>query len=342
VSRNYFTVIGASPAAGRALAPEDDRPASPPVAVVSDRFWREPLAGDSHAVGKVVARNHVAFTVVGVMPASFFGERVRRAPDMWVPLVWQPDIQLRASLVEQRDHYWLGLAGRLAPGQTRRSAETAVTAALRQFLTTKAGASMDENARLRIGGVHLAMASGARGISLVRDLNARLLQLLLGAVSLVLLIACANVATLFLARATSQQSEVVLRSALGASRARLARQWLTESLLLATAGALCGAWLARWIAPALLATLVPASTPVSATLDGWVLAFTMGVALVACLLFGLAPALHVGRVDLVSALRASGGSRRRRTPGLAEPFVIVRKSRYRSSWPSAQRSSFAA
>jgi predicted permease len=323
VSGNYFTVIGASPAAGRALAPEDDRPDSAPVAVVSDRFWREQLAAYSHAVGAVVTLNHVAFTVVGVMPASFFGERVRRSPDMWVPLVWQPDIQLRASLFERPDYYWLGLVGRLAPGQTRRSAETAVTAALRQFLTTKAGASMDENTRLRIGGVQVAMVGVARGISLVRDRNARLLQLLLGAVSLVLLIACANVATLFLARATSQQSEVVLRSALGASRARLARQWLTESLLLATMGALCGAWLARWIAPALLATLVPASTPVSATLDGWVLAFTMGVALVACLLFGLAPALHVGRVDLVSALRASGGSRRRRTPGLAEPFVIA-------------------
>jgi predicted lysophospholipase L1 biosynthesis ABC-type transport system permease subunit len=245
---------------------------------------------------------------------------------MWVPLVRQPDIQLRASLREQPDHYWLGLVGRLAPSQTRRSAETAVTAALRRFLTMKAGASMDhdENARQRIGGVHVEMANGAQGISLVRIQKSRLLRMLLGTVSLVLLIACANVATLFLARATAQQSEVVLRSALGASRARLARQWLTESLLLAAVGALCGAWLARWVAPALLAMLVPSSTPVVATLDGRVVAFTMGVALIACLLFGLAPALHVGRVDLVSALRASGGNRRRRrVPGLAEPFVIA-------------------
>jgi macrolide transport system ATP-binding/permease protein len=319
VSGNYFETLGAAPIVGRALLPADDRPEAPASAVASEAFWRERLDADPRAVGRTVVIDDVPFTIVGVMPRSFFGVRVARAPDVWAPLS-----RRNAALRERRDLYWLSLVGRLGERDTIVGAQTAVNTALRQFLTSQVAVPIDDDMRRRIDSVHVAMVGGSRGISVTREQNSQLLVLLLSAVVVILLIACANVGTLLLARAASREREVAVRRALGASRGRLIRQWLTESALLGGAGAVCGGVGASLLAPRLLATIVPASVPMTATIDGRVLVFTMTVTVLACLLFGLAPSLSAGRVDPIESLRLSGRShRRRRTFGLAEPFVVV-------------------
>ncbi|HWB31498.1 MAG TPA: ABC transporter permease [Vicinamibacterales bacterium] len=325
VSGNYFEVMGASPMLGRALASSDDRPDAHPALVVSNGYWRDRLDASPNAIGQTLFVNDLAFTVVGVMPASFFGERVRRAPDLWVPLAWQPDIQRRPPARARTSYYWLSLVGRLGPGQTREAAEAAVTTSLRQFLTAHEEAPIDDEARRRIESVRVVMADGSRGISNARTDSTRVLTLLIGAVGLVLLVACANVATLFLARAAAQRSETALRRALGAGRGRLIRQKLTESALVAILGASAGVGLAAWTAPFLLHAIVPPSAPIAATIDGSILGVTLGVTALAILLFGLAPALQAGRVDALAALRstARGSRRRRRVLGVAEPLVVA-------------------
>jgi predicted permease len=324
VSGNYFDVIGAAPALGRMLSNDDDRPSAVPVAVASDLFWRQRLGADPAAIGRTITINGRAFAIVGVMPPEFFGVRVRRPPDLWVPLVHQPQVQLRPSLAARPEHSWLSLFGRLGPSHTMAGAQAATVSAVRQFLMASAGAHPSDNDRERIASVRVQLVSGARGISVTRDQNRELLVLLLSAVGAILLIACSNVGTLFLARAVARQREIAVRRALGASRGRLIRQWLTESVLLASLGAVGGAIVARFAAPPLFATFVAASSPAKATIDGVVLAFTTGAALLSSLIFGLAPALRAGRVDPLATLRAANpSSTSRRRAGATDPFVIA-------------------
>ena len=323
VSGNYFEVLGAAPALGRMLSDDDDRPGAAPVAVVSDRFWRQRLDADPSAAGRTVTINGTAFGIVGVMPSEFFGVRFRRSPDLWVPLVNQPQVQLRAPAAVRPEFYWLSLIGRLGPSHTIAGAQAATTSALRQFLTASAGPQPSDNDRQRIASVRVQMAPGARGISVARNQNTQLLVLLLSAVGVILLIACSNVGTLFLARAVARQREIAVRRALGASRGRLIRQWLTESLLMAGLGAVGGGIVARFAAPPLFATFVAVSNPAKATIDGAVLAFTTGAALLSSLIFGLAPALRAGGVDPLATLRAAGSPASRRRAGAIDPFVIA-------------------
>ena len=319
VSGNFLETVGAAATLGRTLTADDDRPGAAPVAVASERFWRRNLDADPQAVGRTIVIRDQTFTIAGIMPASFFGVRVGQAPDLWLPLS-----QERAPIAERTDYYWLSLIGRLAPGQTMAAAEVATTAALRQFLASRETAPLDDDTRQRIESVRVAMADGSRGMSVTREQNTPLLLLLWSAVGVILLIACANVGTLLLARAASREREVAVRRALGASRSRLVRQWLTESAVLAAIGAACGATAAWFVAPRLLGTFVPADSPMTATIDGVVFAFTTAVTLVACLLFGLAPSLSAGRVDPIGSLRLAGhGRRRRRRFGLTEPFVVA-------------------
>jgi predicted permease len=323
VAGNYFDVMGAGAALGRLLRPDDDRPGAPAAAVVSYRYWQQLFDGDPHAVGRPVRLNQVHFTVVGVTPESFFGERVTSAPAFWVPLVWQPEMQQREPVRVRPDYYWLSLIGRLRPGQTRHAAEAAANVALRQFLTARAGSSIDSSTRDRIAGIHLEMASGARGISVARERTARPLMLLLAAAGLVLLIACANVATLLLCRATARRMEVSVRRALGAARGRLLRQWLTESALLALLGATAGVAAARWMGPFLLSFF--SAGPVHAAVSRSVLLVTLAAAAGATLLFGIAPAVQASRADALTPLRSAGRGApiRHRIFGLTEPFVVV-------------------
>ena len=324
VSGNYFEVMGATAALGRMLTASDDLPAAFPVAVISDRYWRNVLHGRSNAVGATVSLNRTAFTIVGVAPAPFFGASVSTSPDFWVPLARQPEIQLRESFQSRPDYYWLSLVGRLAAGQSRAAAETAATTALRSFLVRKAGPAPDESTRARIRDARVAMVSGARGVSAVRQQDVRPLTLLSVSVGLVLLIACANVATLLLCRAAAQSSETAVRRALGASRLRLAVHGLTEALTLATLGAGAGVLMAQWLAPTLL-SFFPTG-PVRTEINGPVVLFAIGITVVASGLCGLAPALQAGRTDALAALRTSARgtrARRRYAFGATEPFIVV-------------------
>jgi predicted permease len=328
VSGNYFDVIGAAPALGRMLSNDDDRSSAVPVAVASNLFWRQRLGSDPAAIGRTITINGTAFGIVGVMPPEFFGVRVRRSPDLWVPLVHQPQVQLRPALAARPEHSWLSLFGRLGPSDTIAGAQAVTTSALRQFLTASAGAQPSDNNRERVASVRVQLVPGARGISVTRNQNRDLLVLLLSAVGVILLIACSNVGTLFLARAVARQREIAVRRALGASRGRLIRQWLTESVLLAGLGAVGGGIVARFAAPPLFATFVAASSPAKATIDGVVLAFTTGAALLSSLIFGLAPALRAGRVDPLVTLRAAGpSSSSRHRAGATDPFVVAQIAR---------------
>ena len=299
---------------GRTLRPDDDKLGANPVAVVSNGYWKQRLHSDSNAIGKVAILNGTAFTIVGVAPPEFFGERVRRPADYWLPLVFQPQIMQRATYSERTDTYWLGLLGRLRPGATRDQAQQAGTIALQQLVTSKAGSQITPESKASLAKNKIRLFDGAGGISGLRFTYSQPLRILLVVVALVLLIACANVGNLLLARAVARRAEVTVRLALGASRARLIRQLLTESVMLALVGAAFGVLLARWAVQALV-TFLARTSPLHTSLNGPVLAFTVGITLLAGIVFGLAPALQAGRIDLVTALkmgssRVAGGQRK--------------------------------
>jgi len=173
--------------------------------VVSYGFWSQRLNADPRAVGQAILLNGTAFTIVGVTPREFFGERVRRPPDFWVPLVFQPQIELRPSTLDRSDTYWLSLIGRLSSGATRAQAQAAATASLRQFLTNAAGAKPSDARIKQIKDSRIELADGAAGVSGLRFLYSEPLHILLAVVALVLLIACANVGNLLLSRAAARR-----------------------------------------------------------------------------------------------------------------------------------------
>ncbi len=245
VSGNYFETMGVRIPLGRSFSSADDQPNVPPVAVASYGYWREKLHADPAAVGKAVLLNNFAFTIIGVAPPGFFGERVRDVPDFWLPIVFQPRIEERPRL-EDSGSRWLDLMGRLRPGATREQAQAAATGALQQYLTQKAGSQLSESRKREIAGSYVRLYNGGLGLSGYRENYSGPLRVLLVVVALVLLIACANIGNLLIARAATRQPEITMRLALGASRARLARQLLTESVLLAVLGGGCGLLLAWW------------------------------------------------------------------------------------------------
>lgn len=302
VSGNYFSVLGVQAMRGRVLTPDDDQPNAEPAAVVNHSYWQQQLNSDSSIVGKRLIINGTSFTVVGVTPPEFFGERVRRPPDFWLPLSFQPQIELRPSFLDDNQVYWLMIMGRLKTGVSMAQAQITVNLSLRQFLTEQAGSQLTAERQLAIQNTYAQLVDGSGGISGLRVLYSKPLQMLMAIVGMVLLIACANVGSLLLSRAASRKAEISLRMALGATRSRIVRQLLTESMLLAIIGGICGVLLAQW-GVTVLVNLVASEAPLDTRPDIGVLAFTGGVSLVAGLLFGLVPALQASRTDLSSALK---------------------------------------
>jgi predicted permease len=322
VSGNYFAVLGVNAQQGRVLTNDDDQPAAQPAAVISNGYWTQKLNGDPQVVGKSVSLNGTTFTIVGVMPPEFFGVRVRRAPDFWVPLAFHPQIELRKSFLEDKNVYWLNMVGRLKPGVQIGQAEASVNSELRQFITGQVGTKLNDEIRRAIENSYVQLTPGGRGLSNLRFFYAQALRMLMVIVALVLLIACANVGNLLLSRAATRQAEICLRQALGASRARLMRQLLTESLLLAVIGGVAGILLAQW-GVSLLVTRVAATSPLDVRPDVPVLLFSVGISLVSGILFGIAPAIRATRTDLTSALKEKSNRGRRGRFNLGSVLVVA-------------------
>jgi predicted permease len=302
VAGTYFSLLGVRATRGRVLTPEDDNAAAPPTTVVSHRYWEQELNSDPSTVGKNLIINNTTFTVVGIMPKEFFGERVRRPPDFWLPLAFQPQIELRDSFLKEQQAYWLMLIGRLKPGVSMDQARSNVNLALRQFLTEQAGSQLNEQRAQAIQNTYVTLAEGKGGISGLRKFYSKPLQMLMAIVGMVLLIACANVGSLLLSRAAARKAEISLRMALGATRWRIIRQLLTESMLLAIVGGVCGVLLAQW-GVTVLVRLVAPNSPLDTRPDLGILAFTAGVSIVAGFLFGLVPAIQASRSNLSAAIK---------------------------------------
>ena len=302
VSGNYFSLLGVQPMRGRMLTLEDDKAGAEPATVISHRYWEKQLNSDPAVVGKSLIINGTSFTVVGIAPREFFGVRVRQAPDFWLPLSFQPQIELRDSFITNKQAYWLAIVGRLKPGVTMEQAQSSVNLGLRQFLTEEAGSQLTEDRKTAITNTFVTLADGQGGISGLRVAYSKPLQTLMAIVGMILLIACANVGSLLLSRAASRKAEISLRLALGATRWRIIRQLITESMLLAALGGLCGVLLAQWGVVVLVGLVAP-NSPLNTRPDAGVLLFTAGVSLVAGLIFGLVPAIQASRTNLASAIK---------------------------------------
>lgn len=304
VSGNYFSVLGVLPAAGRLLSPGDDRPGAPAVAVMSYAYWHRRYNNDSSIVGRTLEINSAPFTIVGVASPEFFGESMN-TEDFWFPLIAYPQVAQREPVFEDATYYWLNMIGRLKPGVTLRQAQVAVNVELRQLLLADAGPKPSQRYQRSVANSYIQLAPGALGISYLRSQYAQSLHVLLAVVGLVLLIACANVANLLLSRAASREREISVRLALGASRGRLVRQLLTESVLLSSIGGLLGILGAWWGAKSLFVTVAGSAFPVRISENSAVLGFALLISLAAGIVFGLAPAIRAGRHDLANSMKGS-------------------------------------
>jgi predicted permease len=300
VTLNYFTVLGAIPAAGRLFGSADpDEPGATAIVVLSHRFWSRRFNRDPSLVGRAVTLNGHALTVVGVAPEGFHGTGVR-AIDLWVPVNMAPVLSAqRSDVLTDRAARWLMIGGRLRPDQS----------------VSQAAAEMDVIGRTleqqyphknRDTGLRLTAMSAVPGNS---GPMIALLGLLTVIASFVLMVACANVAGVLLARGASRRQEMALRVAIGAGRARLARQMLAESLLLFVCGGAAGLILARTLTSVIASRLpaLPFPVELSLVLDGRVIAYTVGLSLLAALLSGLAPALQASKTDVMPGLRNEAG-----------------------------------
>jgi predicted permease len=330
VSGDYFSGLGVVPILGRPITPKDEGAEAPCVTVISHGLWSRQFGRSPAAVGKSITINGVSCTIVGVVPSQFFGVTPGRAVDVWVPLVQDSMLpwgtfrraNLNASF-NSPTHWWVDMMGRLKPGVTAEQARAQLELLFQQ---SRAGL----NARAKPQSIpHVQLESAAKGLASLREEFSTPLRILTVVVGIVLLIACTNIAALLLARSAARQQEIALRLSLGASRARLTRQLLTESILLAGLGGAAGVLIAHWTTPAfvLLMSSGRQALNLSVKLDAKVLAFTAAVSTLTGILFGLAPALRSVGVDLSPALKAgarsAGAPGKRTRMGLAKSLVII-------------------
>lgn len=311
VTGNFFAVLGVNALIGRTFTEEETRQeGSSPVIVISYGYWQREFGRDPRAIGQSVRINGSSFTIIGITPSEFFGDIVGAPADIWFPITMQAVANPGRNYLRDPKVCWLLLMGRRKAGISESEAKAAVNVIGKRILQeiSKSYASADDiRAVLR---EKIPVTPGAKGFSALRQQSSMPLMILAAIVGIILLICCANVANLQLARALSRGREMGLRLAVGAGQWRLMRQMLTESLVVACAGALLGLFFAVWGSHLLLRLISPEGPLILRTeVNGPVLSFTAATAILSGLLFGVAPALRSTRFDLVSSLKESRTAR---------------------------------
>ena len=324
ISGNYFSTFGIGVFAGRAITPADDKPNAAPVAVMSYRTWQEHYGLDPSVVGASFNINQMPYTVVGVAPPGFFGDRLTDSPpDFWLPLATEPALTGKNSILHGDGLHWLYIIGRVKPGAKPAAIQSEVTVELQRWLTAQPDLSAYQRSELPQQHITLAPAGG--GILNLEYETASGLRVLMIISGLVLLIACANIANLLLARGAATRLQTAIRAALGAPRWRLIRQILTESVLLAVLGGLAGLAVAFAGTRTILLVAFRGShfIPVSATPSLTVLGFAFLLSLVTGMIFGVAPAWITSHSDPAEALRGAGRATRERSSLARKSLVVI-------------------
>jgi len=308
VSGNYFSMFGLKPFAGRFFTPADDTRGAEPVAVLSYSGWQK-FGGDREILGSSFVINGATFKIIGIAPAGFYGDTLRPYPsDFWMPLATEPVGRETTTLLDHKSDYWLYIIGRLKPGATPAAVEARVNAEVAQWQAINDPPVTDSEKRM-VSKRHVYVVPAGGGISSMRDDYARDLKLLLAITGLVLLVACANLANLQLARAAGRKGQTAIRVALGASRARLIRLTLIESLILAICGGAAGLLVADWLTAFLIRlSFGDAILPIETTPSLPVMGFAFVLSLATGAIFGILPAWSGSRADPAQALRSSSSS----------------------------------
>ena len=326
VSGSYFSVLGVPPFLGRTIAESDDQAAGAgPVAVASFSWFQRHFQGDPSALGKVIRIQSHDYTLVGVARPGFFGATVGQSADLWIPLSMEKEISPGWNGLDNKFFQSLYLIGRLKPGVAQAQATAETNLLYKQIMRGFLGAQPSQKQLASIEHAGVELTPGGRGVPRLSNIFSLQLKILMAIVALVLLIACANIANMLLARGVARTREVAVRMALGASRRRIVLQLLTESLLLAFAGAAAGIVLA-WKAGAFLLSMAlpsPDPIPVNAIPDLPVLGFTLAVTILTALLFGTLPAFRSTQLEFTPALKDGRGSSSARTRGMLSRSLIV-------------------
>jgi predicted permease len=333
VTGNYYDTLGVQAILGRTLTGEDDKPGADAAVVITYRYWERRFGRNPSTVGKSINVNNVPFTIIGITPRGFYGTlQIGETADLSIPMSWEPRIRPGSRSLAQPWFWWVRIMGRLKPGATseqaranleglfQQSAEEGLEAAIAQLpRRSEAEASQPRDMP------SLTVSSGSQGLRELRSEYRTPLTILLGVVGMVLLIACSNVANLQLSRAAARKREVAIRLAMGATRSRLVRQMLTESILLAMFGGAFGVLFAYWAKDVLLSLRPWGGDELALELkiDIRVLAFTFAISLITGLLFGLAPAFRSTRIDLTPSLKENSLHNQGRLTSLLTRSLIV-------------------
>jgi predicted permease len=328
VTGNYFSTLGVGALGGRVFTADDDRAAAPPVVVVSHHMWQTVYGSDPSLVGGTVIIEGRPFTVAGVTPPGFFGETLRGdPPDIWIPLQHEPLINGDISILRQPVSAWLRVVGRLRPGASLNGVSARLTGVLRQWMQHDSGypANWMPNVMQSLPQQVIEIVPAGAGVGVMKEQYGRSLQILLAVCGLVLLIACANVANLLLARGVARRGQTAIRLAMGASRLQVVRQALAESVLLSVAGGIAGLVVSIGAARLLLALAFAGTTflPVDTRPSPLVLAFAFGLALLTGIVFGAAPAWFATRTNPIDALRGAGRTTRDHSSFARNMLLVV-------------------
>jgi len=327
VSGNYFSTLGLGAYAGRVFFDADDTPSAPPVVVISYPMWQSEYSADPSIVGSTIFIQTKPFTVIGITPPKFYGDRVAEIPpDFYLPVQTEPYVRGDSSILHHQEANWLYLLGRVRPETKVGPLQAKITATLRQWLYTRPVLNANGGSSL-IPKMHVVLTPGGGGIQNMQQEAGKGLKMLMILSSVVLLIACANIANLMLARSTMYRADIALRMALGATRTRVIRQVLTESVLLSFVGGLAGLAVAYAGSHTILALAFPdaRNLPISASPSVPVLGFAFLVSLVTGILFGTAPAWISSHAQPAEALRSAnrtGGSMRDRSSVPQKALVV--------------------